>query len=113
MLIRSTCRGKYASCDVQLSADGLTLVMGLMEGNVSVFEEKSSGGTDCPTPAQLRHMKFGVNRKIDNLSCTVNLKHVKAGKNETDIFAHKALFDANYSSSLKATGMRMIYGGVR
>lgn len=113
MLIRSSCRGSFGSSDVALSEDGVTLVTGLMEGVVEVYDEVGSGGVDVATPAKYRPFKIGVSRKIDNLSCTVTLKHVKVGKNETDIFAEKALFDANYTSSAKATGMRVVYAGVR
>lgn len=113
MQIVNTCKGEYASCDVVASAADITAVTALMEGVVSIFEEASTGGTDCATPAKLRTFKFGVNRKIDKLGTTVTIKHTKSTKNEIDIFGHKALFDANFESAAQATGIRMIYGGVR
>lgn len=112
-VVKNTCRGHYASFDITANDADIAVITGMLEGSVSVYEEKSAGGTDCPTPSKFRQMKFGVNRRMDNLSCTVTLKHVKVGKNESDIFAHKALFDANYSTNLAATGMRLIYGGER
>lgn len=112
-VVKNSCRGQYASFDITASDADIAVITGMLEGVVSVYEEKGAGGTDCATPSKFRQMKFGVNRKMDNLSCTVTLKHVKTGKTEQDIFAQKALFDANYVSTLKATGMRMIYGGER
>lgn len=110
-LLVNTCKGNYASNDIVASSADEAVIVSLMEGVVSVFDEVGSGGTDVPTPANFRVMKFGVNRKADRLGCTVAIKHVKSGKNETDIFAHKALFDADFKSALKATGIRQIYGG--
>lgn len=112
-VVKISCRGQYAAFDIPATDADIAVITGLMEGSVSVFEEKGAGGTDCATPAKFRVMKFGVNRKMDNLSCTMTLKHVKVGKTEQDVFAQKALLDANYVSSLKATGMRMVYGGER
>lgn len=110
-LVVNQCKGEYTSNDIVASAGDLAVITELMEGVVSTFDESSTGGTDCATPAKMRVMKFGVNRKADKLGCTVSLKHLKAGKDEQDVFGHKALFDANYESALAATGIRMIYGG--
>lgn len=112
-VVKNSCRGQYASFDITASDADIAVITGMLEGTVSVYEEKGAGGTDCPTPAKYRQMKFGVSRPMDNLSCTVTLKHIKVGKTEQDIFAQKALFDARFDSALKATGMRMIYGGER
>jgi len=110
-LIINQCKGEYASNDIVCSAGDEAVIISLMEGVVSVFDEASVGGTDCATPAKMRVMKFGVSRKADKLGTTVSIKHVKAGKDELDIFAHKALFDANFESALSATGIRQTYGG--
>ncbi|ADR34004.1 hypothetical protein Sulku_1341 [Sulfuricurvum kujiense DSM 16994] len=110
-LLVNTCKKSYASNDIVCSPADLLVITNLMEGVVSVFDEVGLGGTDVPTPSKKRVMKFGVNRKADRLGCTVTLKHVKPGKNEVDIFAHKALFDADYKHSMSATGIRQIYGG--
>lgn len=113
MLIVNQCKGEFASNDVTASPADIAVITSLMEGVVSTFDESATGGVDVATPALLRGFKFGVNRKADKLGCTVSLKHVASGKNEDDIFAHKALFDADYESALTATGIRMIYGGQR
>lgn len=112
-VVKNSCRGQYASFDITASDADIAVITGMLEGVVSVYEEKGAGGTDCPTPSKFRQFKFGVNRAMDNLRCTVTLKHVKVGKNEIDIFAQKPLFDADWTHTLKATGMRMIYGGER
>lgn len=111
MLLVNTCKGKYASNDIVASAADEAVIIDLMEGVVSSYDEVGAGGTDVPTPAKMRVMKFGVNRKADRLGCTMILKHVKTGKNEIDIFAHKGIMDADFKSALAATGIRQIYGG--
>lgn len=110
-LVVNTCKGSYASNDIVASEEDLTVITGLMEGVISTFDEDGMGGTDCPTPAKMRTFKLGVSRKADKLGTTVSLKHTKAAKNEDDIYAHKALFDANFESTLAATGIRVIYQG--
>jgi hypothetical protein len=112
MLLINTCRGEYASNDVIMSEADLTALKAIMEGKISIMEEKSVGGTDCPTPSKLRTFKLGVSRKIDKLGCTCTIKHTKATKNEDDITGHKAIFDANFETSLKATGLRVVYQGL-
>lgn len=113
MLITQTCRKNYRSNDVVMSAGDAVIFTTLLEGIVTVFDEKSTGGTDVLTPANLRAMKFGVSRRADSLSCTVSLKHIKATKHEIDVFNHVALFDADYKSALTATKINMIYQGAK
>jgi hypothetical protein len=112
-LIVNTCKGEYASNEIDASEGDIAIITSMMEGTVSIYDAKSVGGTDCATPAKMRVFKLGVNRKANKLGCTVSLKHIKATKNEQDIFGHKALFDANFESTLAATGMRVIYGGLQ
>lgn len=112
-LIKQSCRGNSRSMDITVSAADLAAIQALMVGKISVYDEKASGGTDVPTPATLRNVKLGVNRKLDRLSCTVNIKHMTATKHITDLYADKALFDADFQSSLTATGLRAIYVGAK
>lgn len=95
--------------NVTISDADLAVVQGLMVGKITVYDEKASGGADVPTPATLRPIKLGVNRKIDRLSCTVNIKNMSVTKSLPELFGDKALFDANFQSALAATGMRAIY----
>ena len=95
------------------SASDATALQGLMLGQVTQYKSSSTGGTDCPTPSPLRHRKFGVSKKYSGLSCTLNVKHLKASKKETDLMADVALFDADYTSTVSANSMRLIYGGAR
>lgn len=110
-LIRQEVKKNFRSNDVVMSAFDLTALETLMEGKISIFDLKESGGTDVPTPSVLRGMKFGISRSADSLSCTVTLKHIKPSKHANDVFAHKALFNADYQSALTATKMNMIYQG--
>jgi hypothetical protein len=113
-LITQTVKKNYRSNDVVMSAGDVTVFTGLLEGIISVFDEKSAGGVDLAiTPSEFRARKFGVSRKADSLSCTVSLKHIKAGKHEIDVFNHVALFDADYKSALTATRINQIYQGAK
>lgn len=111
LLIKQSVRGNFCSFEVDASVADIAIIQGLMAGIVSTFGLKSFGGTDVPTPATLRSVKLGVNRKLDRLSATVNIKNMKATKHISDLFADKALFDADYVSTLSATGIRAIYEG--
>lgn len=113
MLITQTCRKNYRSNDVAMSVADSAVFTALLEGIVTIFDEKSVGGTDVPTPSNLRGMKFGISRKADSLSCTMSLKHIKSTKHEIDVFNHMALFDADYKSALTATKINMIYQGAK
>lgn len=112
-LIRQMVKNNYRSNDVVMSEFDLTALETLMEGEISVFDKKAEGGTDVATPAELRGMKFGVSRRADNLSATVTIKHVKPAKHANDVFAHMALFDADYKSALTATKINLIYQGAK
>lgn len=112
-LIRQQVRKNFRSNDVVMSAGDQAILIDLMEGVISVFDEKSSGGTDIATPATLRQMKFGVSRKADGLSGTVMLKHVKPTKHANDVFGHMAIFDADYSSALAATSINLLHQGAK
>lgn len=113
MLINQTCKKNYRSNDVVISVGDAAVFTALLEGIVTIFDEKSVGGTDCATPANLRGMKFGISRRVSGLSCTMTLKHIKATKHEIDVFNHMALLDADWKSALTATRVNMIYQGAK
>ncbi len=113
-LIRQTVKKNLRSNDLTISSGDLIILGVLLEGKITTYEKRSMGGVDIPSaPAVMRAMKFGVSRKADSLSCTVNFKHIKATKHAADVFAHKALFDADYVTALNATKMNMIYQGAK
>ena len=113
-LIRQSVKKNSRSNDLTINAGDLTILQAIMEGKISIYEKRSMGGTDVATaPAVMRAMKFGVSRKADSLSCTVGFKHIKSAKHASDVFAHQALFDADYVTSLTATKMNMIYQGAK
>jgi len=95
------------------SASDQTALEAIMMGEVTSYKSSGTGGVDCPTPSPLRHRKFGVSKKYSGLSCTLNIKHLKVGKQETDVMDDVALFDANYDTTVSANSMRLIYGGTR
>ncbi len=112
-LIKQSVKSKYRSSAVEISVADFTTLSAILEGEVSAFEHVASGGTDVVAPAVMRSMKIGVSRQPDGLSATVTLKHIKAGKHVNDVFAHKALFDADYKTTLAANRIRMVHQGVK
>lgn len=113
-LIRQSVKKNTRSNDLTISAGDLIILEAIMEGKISTYEKRSMGGVDIPAaPAVMRAMKFGVSRKADGLSCTVGFKHIKATKHAADVFAHQAIFDADYVSTLAATKINMIYQGAK
>ena len=96
--------------DVVASADDLTAIKDLMDGEIEIYDEKSNGGTDVETPAVLNRKKFSCGDRGEHLSCSFTVPHVKAGATKADF---KALvvgkFDANYKSSVKAKYMNLLY----
>lgn len=112
-LIKQSVKGLFRQSNVEMNDSDVAILSAIMEGEISRFDHVASGGTDVMTPATMRSMKIGVSRKPDGLSATVTLKHIKAGKHVNDVFAHKAIFDADYKSTLSANGIRMIYQGVK
>lgn len=112
-LIKNQCKGLYSTMDIEATTADISALTELMEGEISIFEDKGSGGTDiAETPVANTRVKLAVNRREDKLGCTVHLNYIKPTKNEDDLYALKNLFDADYDSTLKATGMRIIYQGV-
>ena len=112
-LVKQMVKGLYRQSTIDINAGDLAALSSIMEGEISQYAHFASGGTDVATPQTMRSMKIGVSRQPDGLSATVTLKHIKAGKHVNDVFAHKAIFDADYKSSLAANKIRMIYQGVK
>ncbi len=111
LLLKQTVHSQYRSFELDISEGDMTNITALLAGGYDVYKEGEMGGTDVVTPAKFRFVKLGVSRKLDNLSATVSLKHVNPAKHVTDIFAEKALFDADFVSTLTATGIRCISEG--
>ncbi|NOQ31681.1 MAG: hypothetical protein GQ570_11220 [Helicobacteraceae bacterium] len=111
-LIRQTVKSKYKTNDIVASDADLAIVVGMMEGIIETYDEKASGGTDITTPSTMNLVKISVSRPADKLSAMVSIPHLKPTKNEKDIFAQIALFDADYNSTLKATKIACRYNKV-
>jgi len=109
--IKQIVKGKTVkTLNVTASADDLTALTDLMDGQIETYDEKSSGGSDIATPAQLNRKRFSCGDRSQNLSCSFTVPHVKAGANKSDFKAVVVgKFDANYQSTTKATYMNLLY----
>jgi len=82
----------------------------LLEGEVSKFESKSTGGSATAYPAQLNRKKFSCGDKTTHVSCSFTIPHVKATVYTPDIEAVVVgAFDASFDSSVKADYTNLLY----
>jgi len=109
--IKQVIKGKTVrTLDVEASADDTTSLTDLMDGQVEVYDVKSSGGTAVDTPAELNRKKFSCGDRDEHLSCSFTVPHVKAGKNKADFkTVVVGAFDANYDTTTKCSYMNLLY----
>jgi len=109
--IKQVVKGKTVkTINVAGTAADITALTDLMDGQIELYDEKSSGGTDVATPAQLNRKKFSCGDRSQNLSCSFTIPHVKAGATKSDFKAVVVgKFDANYITASKATYMNLLY----
>ena len=109
--IKQVVKGKtYKTLTVSGSDADITALTDLMDGEVHLFTEKSTGGTDVATPAQLNRKRFSCGDRSQNFSCSFTVPHVKAGATKSDFKAVVVgAFDANYATTAKATYMNLLY----
>jgi len=109
--IKQIVKGKtFKTLDVLASADEITTLKELMDGQVEEYDVKTSGGSDITTPAQLNRKRFSCGDKSQNLSCSFIVPHVKAGTSKNDLKSFViGAFDASYISTTKATYLNLLY----
>ncbi|MEN4046200.1 hypothetical protein [Sulfurimonas sp. NWX367] len=109
--IKQVVKGRTVkTLDVTASAGDLTALTDLMDGEVHVFDEKSTGGTAVATPAELNRKRFSCGDRDANLSTSFTVPHVKAGATKSDFKSVVVgAFDAHPASAIKATYLNLLY----
>lgn len=99
------------------SADDITSLTSLLEGELETFELKFEGGTVATAPVKLNTKIFSVGKKTlgnQYKSAYVDIPHVKSGKtfNPDVTGAVKGQFDASYEEAVKCEYSNLIYDGM-
>ena len=90
--------------------DASTADLVALEGEVTKYDEKSSGGTASAYPATLNRKKFSCGDKDTHVSCSFTIPHVKETAYISDIEAVViGAFDASFDSSVTADYTNLLY----
>jgi hypothetical protein len=82
----------------------------ILEGEVSKWDQKSTGGASAPYPAELNTKKFSCGNKDNNISTSFTIRHVKPTAYKPDFKAVVVgAFDAHPDSAIKADYMNLLY----
>lgn len=110
-IIKQVIKGKSVGyLDVTATDADLLDLEALLEGEVTKYDEKASGGTVSPYPANLNRVKLSCGNKDAGISTSSTLPHVKETAYKPDFKAVVVgAFDANPTSSLKADYMNLLY----
>jgi hypothetical protein len=91
------------------SAD-LTDLLTLLEGEVTEYDLKASGGSVAPYPLALNTKKFSCGNKTSKISSSFSVKHLKPTVFINDVEAVViGAFDASYDSTIKADYTNLLY----
>lgn len=110
-IIKQTIKGKGVGyLNVTASDADLLELEALLEGEVSKWDEKSSGGSSSPYPATLNRKKFSCGNREQSLSTSFTVPHCKETAHKPDFKAVVVgAFDAHPDSSVKADYMNLLY----
>jgi len=82
----------------------------VLEGEVSLMDEKSSGGSSAPYPTSINRKKLSCGKRGDGLSCAFTVGHMKAGAYITDIESVvEGAFDASFDTDVKADYVTILH----
>ena len=106
-----TIKGKSVKfSEIDATEADLTDLEALLEGEVTKFDLKSSGGSSSPYPASLNRKKFSCGDKDTSVSCSFTVPHCKETAYTPDFEAVViGAFDASPQSSVKADYMNLLY----
>ena len=96
--------------ETEATAGDLTNLLALLEGEVTEYDLKSSGGSVSAYPLALNTKKLSCGNKTSKISCAFSVKHLKATAFINDIEAVViGAFDASFESSVKADYSNLLY----
>jgi len=106
-----TIKGKSVKFSEIIATDAdLTDLEGLLEGKVTKFDLKSTGGSVSAYPAVINRKKFSCGDKGTSVSCSFTVPHCKATAYTPDFEAVViGAFDASFDSSVKSDYTNLLY----
>lgn len=110
-IIKQTIKGRSVnSLSIVATTADLADLQALLEGEVTTYETKSTGGTSSPYPTDLNTKKYSVGDKATGLSGSFTIKHIKptADINDVENVVINA-FDANSETTVKSDRCSMFY----
>ena len=113
-MIRQRIGGKSVNTvNVTASAEDLTALSALLEGELTTYEMKFEGGTVAALPANMNGKKFSVGKKYlsgQTRSASVYVPHIKPSKTFNEIaVAVVGVFDEDFEGSARAEYSNLIY----
>lgn len=110
-VIKQVIKGRQVnSLDIDASTADMAGLLPLLEGTVTVFEEKSHGGTAAPYPAALNQKRFSCGDRTTKVSTSFKIPHAKTTAFTPDFEAVViGAFDASPESSVKCDYMNLLY----
>ncbi len=96
--------------NVDATAGDIAELQAILAGEISTFDQKSTGGAVAPYPLKLNRKKFSVGNKTNKLSCSFTVPHLKDNVYTPAIEAVVInAFDASFESTIKATHTSLLY----
>lgn len=110
-IIKQVIKGRQVgSLDITASTADITALLALLEGTVTVFDEKSTGGSVATYPAELNQKRFSCGDRTTKVSTSFKIPHAKATAFTPDFEAVViGAFDASPESSVKCDYMNLLY----
>ena len=110
-IIKQTIKGRSVGyMNIDISDADATDLTAILEGEVSVFDEKSTNGTSSAYPTELNRKKFSCGDKSSKTSCSFTVPHAKPTAYTPDFEAVVVgAFDASFESDVKADYMNLLY----
>ena len=88
----------------------MTDLLTLLEGEVSNFDLKSTGGSVSAYPTELNRKKFSCGDRTTKVSCSFTIPHAKVTAFTPDFEAVVVgAFDASFDSAIKADYSNLLY----
>ena len=109
--IKQTIKGKsVASLTIEATAGDLLALTGLLEGQITTYDEKANGGSVAVYPVELNRKKMSCGDKTTKVSCSFTIPHAKSTARISQIEAVViGAFDASYDVSTKASYANLLY----
>lgn len=110
-IIKQKVKGKSVGyLDVTATEADLADLGVLLEGEVTIFDEKASGGSVSPYPLELNRKKFSCGDRDTGVSTSFTVPHCRVTAYKPDFKAVVVgAFDAHPDSVVKCDYMNLLY----